>query len=107
MASQGDKAAMTKFLAIDKKLTNNINYQLLTTALYFNLGKYDESAIWLNKLIEKSASTIKMEGLSIFDPAKNIDHVGLNKILNTPDIAKWMKIRRENYELFNNKNNQL
>jgi TolB-like protein/Flp pilus assembly protein TadD len=107
MASQGDKAAMTKFLAIDKKLTNNINYQLLTTALYFNLGKYDESAIWLNKLIEKSASTIKMEGLSIFDPAKNIDHVGLNKILNTPDIAKWMKIRRENYELFNNQNNPL
>jgi hypothetical protein len=33
--------------------------------------------------------------------------VGLNKILNTPDIAKWMKIRRENYELFNNQNNPL
>jgi len=107
LAKHGDKAALEQALTIVKNSNNNVTFMLEIASVYLFLGEYDQSTIWLNKLIKKGTSIAKISILSIFDPAKNIDHVGLNKILNTPDIAKWMKIRHENYELFNNKNNPL
>ena len=107
LAKHGDKAALEQALTIVKNSNNNVTFMLQIVSVYLFLGEYDQSTIWLNKLIKKGTSNAKISFLSIFDPAKNINHAGLNKILNTPDIAKWMKIRRENYELFNNENNAL
>jgi len=100
-AEQGDAASLTKLLTKSERTSNDSLISLMISEVYFKLGQYDESAIWFNKSLKTGMSYYVLERLVIVDPSRHIEHVGLNEILNRPDIAKWMTIRRKNFAFFN------
>jgi hypothetical protein len=101
LASQGDKASLTKLLAESARTNNASDLSIKISNVYFKLDQYNESAIWSSKSLKEDSTLHQLGFSTITDPSHHIEHAGLNAILNSPKLAPWMAIRRKNFALFN------
>jgi TolB-like protein/Flp pilus assembly protein TadD len=100
LAAQGDEAALQQLLnsADNNGAAREFDYRDIAN-IYFELGRYDESAVWLDKLYKLGINYYQLQFSPITDPRNAVDHAGLNEILSRPGLAELMTIRRKNLEL--------
>jgi tetratricopeptide (TPR) repeat protein len=105
LAAQGDEAALQQLLnsADNNGAAREFDYRDIAN-IYFDLGRYDESAVWLDKLYKLGINYYQLQFSPITDPRNAVDHTGLNEILSRPGLAELMTIRRKNFEVFEKTN---
>ena len=105
LASRGDEAALTQLLStFDNDSQLAATDPLFLANVYFTLGNFDESAVWLDKAYKLGINYYQLQFSPITDPNMVVDHTGLSEILSRPGLAELMTIRHTNFELLEKAN---
>ncbi|OUS29090.1 hypothetical protein A9Q98_06370 [Thalassotalea sp. 42_200_T64] len=74
-------------------------YPVFIADIYFQTGKFEQAELWLQKTLDKGVNYFEFIDIKIADPRVKINHEGINKLLNSPPLDKFMQLRRKNLGL--------
>ncbi|KGJ90481.1 tetratricopeptide repeat protein [Thalassotalea sp. ND16A] len=74
-------------------------YPIFIADIYFQTGKFDQAELWLQKTLDKGVNYFEFIDIKVADPRVKVNHAGINKLLNSPPLDKFMRLRRKNLGL--------